>query len=51
MPGHYGVDRKTMKNLQIIDIRPEDNVMLIKGSVPGPRTGLLEIKKVKVASV
>ncbi len=51
MPGHYGVDRKTIKNLQIIDIRPEDNVMLIKGSVPGPRTGLLEIKKVKVANV
>ena len=47
MPGHYGVDRKTVRNLQIIDIRPEDNVVLVKGAVPGSKNGLLEIKKLK----
>lgn len=47
MPGHMGVDRKTVKNLQIIDIRPEENLLLIKGAVPGHKTGILEIKKRK----
>ncbi|MBF0210087.1 MAG: 50S ribosomal protein L3 [Desulfamplus sp.] len=46
MPGHMGVDRKTVKNLEIIDIRPEDNIMLIKGAIPGAKTGILEIVKV-----
>lgn len=47
MPGHYGGDRKTVRNLQIVDIRPEDNVVLVKGAVPGCKNGLLEIKKLK----
>ncbi len=45
MPGHFGVDRKTIKNLKIVDIRPEENIVLIKGPVPGAKTGLLEICK------
>ncbi len=47
MPGHYGVDKKTVRNLQIVDIRPEDNLLLIKGATPGSKEGLLEIKKMK----
>ncbi len=47
MPGHMGVDRKTVKNLEIIDIRPEQNLILIKGAVPGAKTGILEIFKSK----
>lgn len=47
MPGHMGVDRKTVRNLQIVDIRPEENLLLIKGAVPGHKTGILEIKKRK----
>jgi len=46
MPGHMGVDRKTIKNLEIIDIRPDENLVLIKGPVPGCKTGILEIRKV-----
>ncbi|MCP4118145.1 MAG: 50S ribosomal protein L3 [Desulfobacteraceae bacterium] len=46
MPGHMGVDRQTVKNLEVIDIRPEENIVLIKGPVPGCKTGLLEIRKV-----
>lgn len=49
LPGQYGVDRKTIKNLTIVDIRPEDNLLLVKGPVPGPRTGTVMIKKTKSA--
>ncbi|MFO7750661.1 MAG: 50S ribosomal protein L3 [Desulfobacteraceae bacterium] len=45
MPGHLGVDRKTVKNLEIVDIRPEENIVLLKGAVPGAKTGVIEIKK------
>ncbi len=47
MPGHYGVDRKTVRNLEIVDIRSEENVLLVKGAVPGAKTGLLEINRLK----
>lgn len=47
MPGHMGVDRKTVKNLVVVDIRPEQNLLLVKGPVPGAKTGLIEIRKVK----
>ncbi len=45
LPGHYGVDRKTVKNLKIVDIRPEENLLLIKGAIPGPPSGTVLIKK------
>lgn len=47
MPGHLGVDRKTVKNLEVIDVRPDQNLVLVKGPVPGAKTGILEIRKVK----
>jgi large subunit ribosomal protein L3 len=47
MPGQYGNTRKTVRNLKIVDIRPEQNLMLIKGAVPGSGHGLVEIKKPK----
>lgn len=50
MPGHYGVERNTIKNLEVIDIRPEENLILIKGAVPGHRSGLVEILKKKTAT-
>lgn len=46
MPGHMGNARVTVKNLEVIDVRPEDNLLLVKGAVPGPRRGLLFIRKV-----
>lgn len=45
MPGQLGNDRRTVRNLQIVDIRPEDNVLLIKGPVPGAKSGIVEIKR------
>jgi large subunit ribosomal protein L3 len=40
--------KKTIKNLEIVDIRPEENLILLKGAIPGSRSGLIEIKKTKV---
>ena len=48
MPGQYGNDRKTIRNLEIVDIRPEDNVILIKGAVPGAESGLMAVNKPKL---
>jgi large subunit ribosomal protein L3 len=47
MPGHYGVERKTVRNLKIVDVRADENVILIKGAVPGSKSGIIEIKKPK----
>jgi large subunit ribosomal protein L3 len=47
MPGQYGNDRKTIRNLEIVDIRPEDNLILIKGAVPGAESGLMAVNKLK----
>jgi len=43
LPGQMGNVRVTKKNLIVIDIRNEDNVMVVKGSVPGAKQGLLQI--------
>jgi large subunit ribosomal protein L3 len=47
MPGHYGVARKTIRNLEIVDIRPDDHLIMIKGGLPGSRSGLVMVKKLK----
>lgn len=43
MPGRMGDELVTQKNLTIIDIRSEENVLLVRGSVPGAKNGLLNI--------
>lgn len=50
MPGHYGNEKKTIKNLEIIDIRPDENLLLIKGAIPGATSALVTIVKPKVAA-
>lgn len=44
MAGRMGVERVTLKNLKIIDIQPEKNILLVSGAVPGARNGLVEIR-------
>lgn len=46
MAGHLGHQRTTIRNLQVFEVDPKENLLLIKGLVPGPRGGLLMIKKV-----
>lgn len=45
MAGRAGGERKTVKNLQILEIDQADNLILVKGLTPGVRGSLLEIKK------
>lgn len=44
MPGRTGFERKTIKNLKIIKIDKENNLLAVKGAVPGRRGALLEIR-------
>jgi len=46
MPGRMGSETKTIKNLKIIQIDPENNLLAIKGAIPGHRKTLLEIRAV-----
>ncbi|MBU2542692.1 50S ribosomal protein L3 [Patescibacteria group bacterium] len=41
MGGHMGDERVTIKNLEIIDVKSEENILFIKGAVPGARGGIL----------
>mmetsp|Transcript_22319 Transcript_22319/g.10705 ORF Transcript_22319/g.10705 Transcript_22319/m.10705 type:complete len:211 (+) Transcript_22319:361-993(+) len=47
MPGHYGACRHTVKNLKIVDIKHDKNLILIKGAVPGAKLEFIEINKPK----
>ncbi|AIS53191.1 50S ribosomal protein L3 [Thermoanaerobacter kivui] len=44
MPGHMGHKRVTIQNLEVVKVDPSLNLMLVKGSVPGPKGSLLIIK-------
>jgi large subunit ribosomal protein L3 len=46
MPGQMGNARVTIKNLEVVDVRPEENLLVVKGAIPGPRQGLVLIQKV-----
>lgn len=44
MPGHMGNVRRTVQNLQIVKVMPEDNVLLVKGAIPGANGGILLVR-------
>ncbi|CAN5612192.1 50S ribosomal protein L3 [soil metagenome] len=43
-PGQMGNERVTQRGLQIVDVRAEENLLLVRGSVPGPKGGIVEIR-------
>ena len=45
MPGHMGSKRITIQNLEIVRVDAENNLILVKGSVPGPKKSLVTIKE------
>ena len=45
MPGHMGAVNRKAVNLEVVQIRPEDNAILVKGSVPGARNGIVSVRK------
>ncbi len=44
MAGQYGNERVTIQNLEVIDIRPSDHVLLVRGCVPGARNGVVIVQ-------
>lgn len=44
LPGHMGAEQVTIQNLEIIKVDMDDNCILVKGSVPGPKKGMVIIK-------
>ena len=45
MPGQMGNARVTQQGLEIVEVRPEQNLVLIKGAIPGPNHGLVMLRK------
>jgi len=47
MPGHLGDERKTAQNLKVLQVRPEDGVIVVVGAVPGSRGATVLIRQAK----
>ena len=47
MGGHMGDERVTVRNLEVIDVDTEDNVLVVKGAVPGPNGGFVVVQRAK----
>ncbi len=47
MGGHMGNARVTVRNLEVIDVDTEDNVLVVKGAVPGPNGGYVMVRRSK----
>jgi large subunit ribosomal protein L3 len=45
MPGRLGNDQRTLQNLRVVGVRPEENLLLVKGAVPGPNGALVTVSK------
>lgn len=45
MPGHMGNVRQTTSNLEVVAVRADENLILVKGAVPGPKNGLVLVRK------
>jgi large subunit ribosomal protein L3 len=44
MPGRLGGDRATQRGLEVVEVDAERNLLLVKGAVPGPRNGTVEVR-------
>ena len=47
MAGHMGNERVTVQNLKIVQVRPEENLLLVSGSVPGPIGGTVLVRNAR----
>jgi len=45
MAGRYGGKRVTVRNLEVVEIIPERNILVVKGAVPGPNGGFVEVRR------
>src|SRR5215216_7720662 len=44
-PGQMGAGRVTQRGLEVVDVRADENLLLVRGSVPGPKGSLIEIRR------
>ena len=49
MAGHYGVERVTIQNLEVVKVDNERNILLVKGCIPGPKGSVITIREAKKA--
>jgi large subunit ribosomal protein L3 len=47
LPGHMGVDKVTIQNLEVLDVDKENNLIIVKGSVPGHKNNFLIVREAK----
>jgi len=47
LPGHQGAATVTIENLEIVGLRPKENLLFLKGAVPGKKNGIVIIKPSK----
>lgn len=45
MAGHWGNERVSIQNLRVVEVRPEQNLLLVKGAVPGANGGLVLVRR------
>jgi large subunit ribosomal protein L3 len=45
MAGHWGNEKISVQNLEVVDIRVDDNLMLVKGAVPGAKQGIVVVRR------
>jgi large subunit ribosomal protein L3 len=45
MAGHWGNERVSIQNLRVVEVRPEENLLLVKGAVPGANGGLVLVRR------
>jgi large subunit ribosomal protein L3 len=41
MPGHMGTDRITVQNLTVVKVNAAENLIAVKGAIPGPKNGIV----------
>jgi len=51
MPGHFGNRRVTVQNIEVIEVRPQQNLIFLKGAIPGWRNGIVIIRGAKKATI
>ena len=44
LPGHMGCDTVTVKNLEVVRVDAEQNLILVKGAVPGGKNGIVRVR-------
>jgi large subunit ribosomal protein L3 len=47
MGGHMGMQRVTVRNLEVIEVDEEDNLLMVKGAVPGPNGGYVVVRRAR----